>query len=377
MFPHISVNGAPRERGRQYGAQVAPRVRHSIASYARLFAYQRGMNWAAAQAEALAYCPLLEHHAPGLLEEMRGIAEGAERSLAEIVALNARTELLAGARRQTAHPEYGAAMASNQHAGVPEHGECTTIGALPGATAQGGALLAQTWDWHGDQRAACVLLEIHTPGQPTILTLTEAGMLAKIGLNGAGLGVSLNILFSHSDGAEPGMPVHVQLRRVLEAHSTAEAIERITGVRAGASSCITLLDASGRGVSLEITPEGVSPLHPRDGLLVHTNHCVTPTAQANQRPLLATSASEPRFDRASELLRQAYGRIDVATLAGVLRDHQDAPGCICRHPDLSLPEVEQIESVTAVILDLAARELHVAPGLPCATPFERWSLERR
>src|SRR5512146_2434392 len=96
MFPEVSVAGAPYERGRAYGEAVAPLVRHSIASYARLFACRRGLDWAGSQAEAMRFAPLLAEVAPDLLEEMRGIADGAGRALPEIVALNVRTELMAG-----------------------------------------------------------------------------------------------------------------------------------------------------------------------------------------------------------------------------------------------------------------------------------------
>src|SRR3712207_1382428 len=96
MFPHLIIKGAPRERGRQYGEQAADQIRHSIASYARLFAVRRGMDWSTAQAMALVFQPVLERHAADLLEEMRGIAEGAGRRFAEIMALNVRTELLSG-----------------------------------------------------------------------------------------------------------------------------------------------------------------------------------------------------------------------------------------------------------------------------------------
>lgn len=371
MFQRVTIAGGPRERGRQYGAQAAPLIRHSIASYARLFAYMRGIDWAAAQVAALDYLPLIERHAPDLVAEMRGIAEGAGRSFGEIVALNARTELLAGTRRDSAHPEYADAMGRNTQADVPMHGECTTVAALPSATASGQTLLGQTWDWHGDQRVACVLLQISAPGEPAILTVTEAGMLAKIGLNDAGVGVSLNILYSFGDGEAPGMPVHVQLRRALQARSVAAAEALVFEAQAGASSCITLADVGGAAVSLEISPAGVSRHAPRDGLLVHTNHCVTPSAQATQRPLLATSASEPRFERAGALLGEARGQITRDTIIGVLRDHDAPPTGICRHPDQRLHPANQVESVTGVVLDLAERAMYVAAGIPCETPFER------
>lgn len=382
MFPQITITGEPFERGRQYGAATAAQVRHSIASYARLFAYRRGLDWAAAQNEALAYAPLLAEIAPDLLDEMRGIAAGAGRTLAEIIALNVRTELLAGVGVGVHHPEAAAALARNRAAGVPQHveqpatangagddGECTTAAAAPPATANGGVWLAQTWDWQGDQRAACVLLRIISPDQPPILTLTEAGMVAKIGLNGAGVAVGLNLLRSQADGQRQGMPVHILLRQMLQTTSVAAARELAERIPASGSSCITLAGAGGELMALEITPGGVTELPAREGLLAHANHCLDAGAAAGECALEPTSTSRERYGRAWELLHAAAGQIDLAVLERILRDHEGAPRCICRHPDPRVAAVDRSESVCGVIIDLAAQTMHVAANVPCLAPF--------
>ncbi len=383
MFPVITIAGEPFERGRQYGAATAALIRHSIASYARLFAYRRGLDWAAVQHAALAYEPLLGEIAPDLLAEMRGIAVGSERTLAEIIALNVRTELLAGVGVGVHHPGAAAALARNRAAGVPEHpvapalpstgsgddGECTTAAAAPPATANQGVWLAQTWDWQGDQRAACVLLRVNSPDAPPILTLTEAGMVAKIGLNGAGVAVGLNLLRSRADGQRQGMPVHVLLRQMLQSDSVTAARRLATRVPASGSSCITLAGVGGELLALEITPTGVAELPAREGLLAHANHCLDAVAARGECPLEPTSTSQDRYSRAWDLLQAAAGRIDLAVLQSILRDHEGAPRCICRHPDLRLNPVDRGESVCGVIIDLQTATMHVAANVPCQAPF--------
>lgn len=369
MFPQLTISGQPHERGVQYGAACSARIRISIASYARLFAYLHGADWAEMQKRALAYVPVLEQYTPNLLEEMHGIAEGAQLHFAEILALNVRTELVAGVRRISPAPGYVEMMAANERAGIARHGECTTVAAFPGATKLNNTLLAQTWDWYGEQRAACVILRIEEPDAPTILTITEAGILAKIGLNSDGVGVSLNILFSEGDGVEPNMPVHVLLRRALQQRSFADAVDMLQAMPAAASSCITIVEASGAGASLEVTPQGVGILKPHDGILAHTNHCVTDPASACEIPHLPNSSSMPRFDRAVTLLYQHHSQIDEAVLIDILRDHEDAPMCICRHPEHTPAADYQPESVCGVILDVASGVMHVAAGVPCQVPF--------
>jgi isopenicillin-N N-acyltransferase like protein len=332
VFAQITIAGAPFERGQQYGAHAAKQVRHSVASYAALFAYRRGLSWAEAQAQALRFVPLLTDVVPELVEEMRGVAAGAGRAFGEIVALNARTELLAGALPGPAHPQHAAAVAQNRAAQVPEHGECTTVAALPPATNDGATLLAQTWDWTGDQRAACVVLRIRPAGGPEALTVTEGGILAKIGLNSAGVAVALNILRSHADGADVGMPVHLLLRAMLGARSFDEAVALASRAPAGASSCVTVASDAGRAVSLEVTPGSVVQLVPERGLLAHTNHCLDSATQAGETPFDPQSSTVPRYERASALLAEAHGRIDAPMLMALLRDEVGAPLCRSNAP---------------------------------------------
>jgi isopenicillin-N N-acyltransferase-like protein len=385
MFVELTIVGAPYERGRQYGAAVPHLIDHSIASYARLFAYRRGLDWAESQAAALGYLPVLREVAPDLLEEMRGIAEGAGHQLGEILALNVRTELMAGIGSGVVDPGWPAARARNRAAGVPERpddgaapaagavpiddGECTTAAAQPSATATGATVLAQTWDWQGDQRAACILLRVRAGGEPELLTLTEAGILAKIGLNSAGVAVGLNLLRSAIDGREVGMPVHVLLRKMLQARGFAEARAMAEVAPASGSTSITLASADGGLVSLEITPAGVAEVPAQGGVLAHANHCLDAGAAAGECPINpALTTTVERHGRAWELLH-AGGALSVADFQAILRDHDGDPRCICRHPDMRLAPVDRGESVCGVVIDLGARVMHVAPDVPCTVAF--------
>lgn len=373
MFPHLILSGNPYERGYQYGTQATPQLQHSITNYALLFAHTCGLDWLEAQAKARDYFSILAEHTPDLLEEMQGIADGSGLQLAEIVALNARTELLAGNTQQ--HPDGEVAIARNQYLGIPDPGECTTLVALPAATADCTIRLAQTWDWIGLQHSACAVLHIQDPGCPTIVTLAEAGQVAKIGLNSAGIGVCMNILRSIHDGQNPGLPIHIMLRRVLQASTLAEALAFLHRVHAAASSCMTIADASGRAVCLEVTPTGCYELVPHHDLFVHTNHCLIEAARATERPLDVSSSSIPRYQRATDLLQHSYGYITSDTLASILADQYDSPLSICRSPDPTLHPADQRETVAAIVLDLHARQMHLAPGKPSEVAFISINLE--
>src|SRR5918994_7220262 len=122
--------------------------------------------------------------APPPHPEIDAIARGADVDPHFLRAANARTEILNGAD------------------------ECSVQGA--------GGLLAQNWDWHPDLAESTVIHIVEHGDQQWFATVTEAGILAKIGLNRHGLGVCLNILRTTADGGTDGTPIHLLLRQLLE-----------------------------------------------------------------------------------------------------------------------------------------------------------------
>src|ERR1700712_4643170 len=78
MFPVITVTGGPFQRGRQYGVQARERIHRSIAAYAQTFEYYAGWDWAKASAEALDFLPAIKDFDERYVEEMAGVADGAD-----------------------------------------------------------------------------------------------------------------------------------------------------------------------------------------------------------------------------------------------------------------------------------------------------------
>jgi hypothetical protein len=50
-------------------------------------------------------------------------------------------------------------------------------------------------------------------------------------------------------------------------------------------------------------------------------------------------------------------------------DHFGAPCAICRHLDLTQPDVKRTMKTGAVLIDLDARTMHVANGPPCSNEY--------
>lgn len=370
MFPIIDVSGSAFERGRQHGVQARPRVDRSVANYAKLFD-ACGIGWDGARRLAGAYAGVIREFDPGLYEEIRGIAAGSGHEVDEILALNSRTEILP----PTFPDRPSDAWLKSRLGGKADFGECTALAVAPASSATGGALLAQNWDWLGSQRGALVLLRARREDGSSYLTLTEAGMLAKIGFNDAGFGVCLNILRSEDDGSVPGVPVHVLLRALLDCPNVAAAISRVSKLRFGASSNILCADTSGDRAALELSPGGAHVLRGEGTAFCHTNHFLAPEAARTARQLPPSISSIPRLDRIRELVAGQAGRLHPADVQRMLRDESDGYRSINRHPDPALPEIARIETVASVIMELEARVMHVAPDVPSTVDYAPVALE--
>ena len=368
MFPLIEVSGSARERGQQHGRQAKERIGRSIATYARLFAYC-GIDWRRAQRLGAGYREVIGDLDADLLAEIEGIASGAGRHVDEILALNARTEILPPSYPGDAHPDQGRIAAANAKEGVPDWGECTAVAVKPAQSTTGTTLLAQNWDWLGAQRAALVLLRVRGAGGASCLTLTEAGMLAKIGLNQRGFGVCLNILRSSDDGSRAGVPVHVLLRALLDRASVADAMAFASKLSFGASSNVLCADASGDTAALEFSPRGVEVVRGAGAVLCHTNHFLAPAAARHQAPLDRSPSTLPRFARITALTGAHQGKFSPADLQRMLRDEADGFLSICRSPDPSFAPEVRLETVASVVMDLGARVMHIAPDLPARVDY--------
>lgn len=370
--------------GQRFGAGTRLLVQHSRNTYARLFAHC-GVDWATACARALTYRPVIEALDPALMREIEGLAEGSGLQVAEVLALNCRTEILPPGFLGDTDIEARQALEANRAAGLPdwlegskpdpaiELGECTAMGVGPQASENRQTWLAQNWDWLGRQRQALVLLHAQNSQGTRFITLTEGGMLAKIGMNQHGFALGLNILRSHDDGARPGVPVHVLLRHLLGFPSVAavrEELERIGRTQGfGAASNIPCADASGEVACFEVAPAGWAEQRPEAGVVVHTNHFVCDRLLSAQAPVGRTLSSLPRLQRARRHAGQTP--LQLEKLQAFLRDESDGYLSICRSPDPSLPPEGRVESVAGIVMNTSTREMWIAPDVPSRCDFEQ------
>ncbi len=373
MFPVLDLQGNAFERGYAYGVQARTRIAGSIRNYAALFA-RCGIDWKEAQRRASEYREIVAGCGE-VYDEVDGIAAGSGYRIDEILVLNCRTELLPPTFVGMDTTGSEQAIRHNEAMGLYDLGECTSFAVTGARCADRATRVGQNWDWIGEQRDNCVILRVkHRDSRPDFLTITEAGIVAKIGLNSHGLAIGLNIMRAQNDRQTIGMPAHIFQRLALDLRSTDAVIELARSLKFSGSSNAILGDASGRVASLEYSPNGVAVIEADQGVVAHTNHFCDLALVKHQAPLAQMLTTELRLDRANQHIAGWPDRVTTRNLTTMLRDDEghlgsDKLSAICRFPDRSLPRHLQIESVFGVIINCNAKEMLVAPNLPSKVEF--------
>ncbi|TYB41824.1 C45 family autoproteolytic acyltransferase/hydolase [Actinomadura chibensis] len=351
--PRHRFRGGHRDLGRAHGEECRDLVVEHLAR-ARARMAGLGVDPADAAGAAVEYAPHVRRHAPGLHEEITGVAEGAGIGLEDAYLLQLRAEVAdLFERRRPAS-------------------ECSTFVATAGATAGDGSFIAQNIDLPNDYRGLGVVLELHAPGVPAVLQYTPAGQVSYVGINDRGLGVFANFL--SCDGWRRGFPRYLLSRAALGQRDVPAATALLRTIPRASSRNLIMLDSARRAVSFENTVERDACLEPDGGILAHTNHYIADAltdAEAATPDDLENSRT--RLKRLRELLDRDRGRLDLDRLIAVARD-RSLPHALSRLPG-ERPD-PHLSTVASVIAEPSAGRMHIAPGPPSHSAYRTYAFAK-
>jgi isopenicillin-N N-acyltransferase like protein len=370
----IDISAADaRERGRQYGEAAREQIARSVAFYAESVARASGLGWPEILDRAPAWVPVIDGYLPGIVEEIRGIAEGSGHRFEEILALNSRGELTRG------NPFVGGRTGTADRSTDDEG--CTSFAMLAQANALGRVWAGQNWDLWADTADTIVVLRIAQPGKPTIICQVEAGQVGRHGANSAGIALNANGLGA-GFGSGLGVPGTFVRRKVLESWDMHDALDAIFSVRQSLSSNLLLTHRDGFAIDVESTPGRHGWMYPTEGLLVHGNHFqsfVPPQIEQSYKPFSVDSLY--RTPRVEEGLSRA--RVDGTTEEAVqtivqttMSDHFGHPNAVCQHVDPRRHELDRYATIVSSLVDLTTGTYRLTPGLPCSNSYQQapWNL---
>ncbi|MEW9673389.1 C45 family autoproteolytic acyltransferase/hydolase [Ammoniphilus sp. 3BR4] len=348
---HIKVSGNSYECGFQVGVKAREEITKAVQLYKKMFRYNK-VEWEKAREEANKYIPWIQEYDEDIMEEIRGISEGAEIDLLDIVALNARSEI----------------MSSNDG--------CTSMAAVPPSTKYRETIIGQNWDWVGKIKDSLIILEIEQDNKPKILMCTEAGIVGKIGMNSSGIGVCLNFLSIQQK--EYGVPIHIVLRGILNSEFHSQTIGQISRMPRGTAANYLIASKEGEAIDVEVTCDDYDVIYAENNYITHSNHfCGPKYINIKDTSRLKFPDTHLRNKRAEKLLKQVDGEITVETFKEILSDHINFPDSICRHGEEIKPKLGRpllANTVFSIIMNLTSGYIEVAPGQPCRNDFKRYEI---
>lgn len=345
----LEVSGSAYERGYKYGETCKTLINRMLeeAFYTEL----KG-KWTKDQLlrESKKFIPFIEDYSPEIAEELRGMADGSEKSYEEIVLINLLEE----------EPYF-------------EVKRCTAFAVTGNATKNGETYQGQNWDglerewWNGE---ISLLIKIKRKEGPDILDYTNPGILASAGINSKGISLSWNTV-PRIEPLRKGVPTYLLVAEVLRRKNIQDALEAV--VEAERAGCFNFIITDETEIyDIEATPKDVDITYDTE-YIVHANHYVSQKFQAKQIINKHVLNSIIRHNRLKKLVKTNLGKIDLNTCMNFLRDHVNYPNSICRHPgEEKDPKLRGLTLDSWVIVP-AKKEIWIAHGPPCQSEYIKYT----
>ena len=352
----IELKGTPYLRGRTHGQSLKLEIQELVkrwkADLEKTYSVP-ATTYIEKLLEASDFEPAIERWTPGLLDEVRGIADGAGIDFPTMYAFQLVDET----------------WVMGDDLGLSK---CTTIAARRRGDSP--ALVAQTLDIPGYYHGFQTVLRIEgSANEPGALIFTIPGVVAANGLNDRSIAVCVNAVTQLAYSAK-GLPVAFAIRGILRQKTYEDAVRFLKEIQPAAPQNY-VIGGSKEAASFERSASRMVEFIPFEGaeFTYHTNH---PVINDDLDPkfieelkkrgitLEAYKARCPRFRFLGETFKNNAAALDVAVLKRVFADRASG----INNPD----------TYGCTIMVLGDHpELHIAPGRPDEEPFEVLDFERR
>ena len=365
-YKEITATGTPRQIGEQIGEGLRDEIRGFDAIAMERTRKAVSISDESALVVATDSIERVRTYAPHLLEEMEGMAHSSGVSVERLMLLQIRNQL------QSDDGGRGVAPARRiDSTAAPAEAGCTSFAISAEASAVGSAT-GQNWDNDVELDPHTVVLTRRPDDKPAFSTITQAGLIAYIGVSDAGIGVCLNTL--PAPARERGVPHYFTVRAIFESRSLDEAAAAVRRAERAIPANIMLATPQGPA-DFEVTLDDVFVLRDddEDGVVTHTNHCLHEDLVDINDEFPELIESVPRKCRIDELLGAAERPIARDDIESVLCDHDNHPRSICRHPN-DHPTTGWWSSVFSILIEADNGRMHISRGNPCQNPYETYEL---
>lgn len=339
-FPYIEVAGTNYQIGCAIGEHLREKIQdygmRMKALYSKLVK-DSGCNLGKMTMKAKR---LTEKYFPQYLDELKGIANGSNISLNEILLLCSEETLLETLKNK-----------------------CTTFA----FACSKGVFLCHNEDWLPGYEDDLYIIKAKPKKGASFLSLAYIGTLpgSSVALNNYGVAFSGNSLLG---GAQEGLPKNIILRSQIEA-KTLEEFEKLASFSPRAIPNHSMaVDKDGRMISMELALDRYCAVYTNDRFFVHTNHALHPhLASLETVPVKDSTA---RYNTTFEYLRG--NRHSESLAKKILRSHENEPYTICAHAKTE--EGHNSQTAASTIVNVKGMSILIAQGNPCKSKYKAYYL---
>ena len=352
----LELRGTPYERGQIHGRSLKPEIQDLVKRWKTNIEKTYSVpatTYIQRLLEATDFQPAIERWTPGLLDEVRGIADGAGIDFPTMYAFQLIDET----------------WVMGDDLGLSK---CTAIAARRRGDSP--ALVAQTLDiptfYHGYRT---VLRIEGSADEPGALIFTIPGVVAANGLNDRSVAVCVNAVTQLAYSAK-GLPVDFAVRGILRQKTYQDAVRFLKEIQPAAPQNY-VIGGPKEAAGFERSANRMVEFIPFEGaeFTYHTNH---PLANDDFNPRFIEGLKKrgvaldaykprcPRFRFLQETFKNNAATLDLAVLKRVFADRDSG--------------INNAGTYGCTIMVLGDHpELHVAPGRPDQEPFVVLDFERR
>jgi isopenicillin-N N-acyltransferase-like protein len=309
------------------------------------------LTWEGAQIQSRKYLPFAQERYPRYVEEIMGIAEGADVPMDDIVVLNAMEAVTTDALHLT---------------------KCTSMAVNEDRTADEHVLIAHNEDWLPEDEQGVVVIHAIPDDEPPFLAMTYGGLLPNVGFNAAGIAQCCDSVYPTD--SRIGIPRIVVSRAVLGSSTLGDAIRHTLSPHRAAGYNHLLAHECGELYNVEVSARQFAIHHGTDGYAVHTNFYIDPMMKRIEDEPDELIGTRLRYYRALRLL-QKTPKHTIKSLKAILRDHINFPNSICNHAEHDLDPLDREKTINSLVIDLTAKVMHLAWGTPCQNSYHTYHLE--
>jgi len=342
----LSFSGTPRQIGHAFGetcrAEIAEfygyRVRNALEQAKQHGGRDVSEGLLLAVAKACVE-PTRAYHRAGM-EELEGIAEGANMTAEQILAMNGLTDLR---------------DVLSWNGELEQFGGCTSFIVTGDQTEDGNVICGQTWDLATDNMPFVLGVHRKPLEGPQTWTLTTVGCLSLIGINEAGVAVGTTNI--RTLDARPGVTYLNIIHKVLAGTTLEHGIEAVRGAPRAGGHYYYVCDGEGGAAAIECSAAHAEVVQVREGGYVHANHCLVPAHREVEGNTPAAS-SHARHDRMETLIGDRAPHNTMVDLQQFLADRENGENAISR------TDFNGISSNGAVVMSPQTGVISACHGVP-------------